>query len=47
MVAVLSEIRPMDYAMFALFWYALTRGREHESRPTFTTLNLRDSKSEV
>lgn len=42
MIAALSDIRPMDYAMFVLFWYALARGREPESRPSLTMLNLRD-----
>ena len=45
MIAALSDIKPMEYAMFVLFWYAMASKQNFDSRPTFTTLNLRDSKS--
>ena len=39
-----SQIRPMEYAMFALFWYvcAVHKARD-ERNGSLTTLNLRDT----
>ena len=39
-VSSLQGIRPMEYLMFALFWYVLARGKESDARSGFTTLNL-------
>ena len=39
-VSSLQGIRPMEYLMFALFWYVLARGKESDARSRFTTLNL-------
>ena len=44
-VGAFREIKPMEYIMFFLFWYWLARGRQTESRPTLTTLNLGGSKT--
>jgi hypothetical protein len=39
------QIRPVEYIMFALFWYWFARGQRTNSRPTLTTLNLSGSKT--
>ena len=43
-ISALQGIRPMEYLMFASFWYVLARGKESDSRSRFTTLNLSSSK---
>ena len=43
----ISEIRPMDYLMLALFWYACTVHRPKDERDSFlTTLNLAQSNNQ-
>ena len=44
-VSPFREIRPVEYIMFFLFWYWFAHGRQTESRPTLTTLNLGDTKT--
>ena len=43
-VSSLQGITPMEYMMFASFWYFLARGKESDARSRFTTLNLSSSK---
>lgn len=45
MIGALSQIRPVEFLMYFAFWYWLARGQEASSRPAFTSLNLRDSKT--
>ena len=40
-----GQIRPVEYGMYFAFWYWLARGQKANSRPLFTSLNLRGSKS--
>lgn len=44
MISALQGISPLEYLMFALFWYFLARGKESDGRSRFTTLNLNSSK---
>ena len=39
-VSTLRSIRPLDYLMFALFWYALAHKNDSDSQSQLTTLNL-------
>lgn len=39
-VSTLRSIRPLDYLMFALFWYALLHKNDSDSRSQLTTLDL-------
>jgi len=46
-IDALREIKPFEYLMFVLFWYVLAHPRESTSPGMVTTLNLRDSGTEV
>jgi hypothetical protein len=41
----LGQIRPVEYGMYFVFWYWLARGQPTTFSTTFTSLNLRGSKS--
>ena len=41
----LGQIRPVEYGMYFAFWYWLARGQQTTFRTTFTSLNLRGSKT--
>ena len=44
-VGALTSIRPVEYGLYFAFWYWLARGPHANSRPAFTALNLRDTKT--
>ena len=44
-LGALGQIRPVEYLMYFTFWYWLTRGQHASFRTTFTSLNLRGSKT--
>ena len=41
----LGQVRPVEYGMYFAFWYWLARGQQTTFRTTFTSLNLRGSKT--
>ena len=44
-IAAFRQIKPFEYILFLLFWYWLARGQQTEAQTTFTSLNLRGSKT--
>ena len=40
-----SQIRPVEYVMYFAFWYWIARGRQTTFNSSFTSLNLRGSKT--
>lgn len=44
-LGALGQIRPVEYGMYFAFWYWLARGQQTTFRTTFTSLNLRGSKT--